>query len=742
MLNFNYKHFPYKNNISFMRRLVISYSILLLLTFFVGLYLYNISILNVQSSIEKQTKNTLTNSVNQLDTRLISMSTMASQFSNNRMLIDLSLMNNNNKLFYYHASQVKDSLVTYLPAQLILPINSYFIYMPENDFVISFSHFSSIHSFYAKNRSFNLQLYNDWLTLFLESENYYTLIPVNTYSNISSDSFWYVFPLKNTTSTRPIPAKICFEIDSHKLNSLFEELSLFDSGYIYVTDTNNNELFSITGTNGEADSSSAHLSMLTFDDDIAYYSSPSGTMVVTKYHSNFNGWSYYLVQPQSLTLYSLDAYQQAFIFIIIAALIIGFVVIYILSYLNTRPMVHLHSELNDATILHQSLQEVAEQQRPIVISSYLKKIMKGTIKTEEEFEYIKKYLDIVEDNKYFQVLYCNIYVNTANKDTMPSHHDDIVFDAFEQIFPNPTLIFSPKDRTYALLLSNDVSLPSIDAYNLVETLFNNVRELLISNSDILIYGGLGNSNNHLSFSWKSFQQAKEALSCTTSENFFQFYEQVPRSSLMYYYPAEFENQFVSFVKNGNKMQVVEFFKLIQAENFTKRRLTLKHTEWLISDIFNTLIKIRYSIDSTPENSSILAEIDSNLDEFPSFRHVEDIALQLCDISTANTSENQLIANIKEYILNNFHDSSLCLSHISDVFSISENYFSYLFKSTTSENFSSYLEKLRMEKALHLVKQTNTNLSEIYEQLGYNNSNTFRRVFKKTYGVSPKTLRDS
>ena len=86
------------------------------------------------------------------------------------------------------------------------------------------------------------------------------------------------------------------------------------------------------------------------------------------------------------------------------------------------------------------------------------------------------------------------------------------------------------------------------------------------------------------------------------------------------------------------------------------------------------------------------------------------------------------------------DSSLSLSKISEEFHISENYFSFLFKKEVSEN-SVYLEKLRMAKAKELVLESSISISELYQYTGYNNAASFRRAFKKKFGVSPKEMRE-
>lgn len=47
----------------------------------------------------------------------------------------------------------------------------------------------------------------------------------------------------------------------------------------------------------------------------------------------------------------------------------------------------------------------------------------------------------------------------------------------------------------------------------------------------------------------------------------------------------------------------------------------------------------------------------------------------------------------------------------------------------------------MAKAKELVENSDTGLSNLYQYLGYNNAASFRRVFKKTYGISPKEMRE-
>ncbi|MEG0688859.1 MAG: AraC family transcriptional regulator, partial [Hungatella sp.] len=238
------------------------------------------------------------------------------------------------------------------------------------------------------------------------------------------------------------------------------------------------------------------------------------------------------------------------------------------------------------------------------------------------------------------------------------------------------------------------------------------------------------------------QQARETSQYTTNEHFFCCYDQLNRNSPNYYYPAELSKQLTGFVETGNQQQIAEIFKLIKKENLIKRSLAFNQINWLLSDIRNTLLKIRFSIPNAEATADSLKAIDMHFEEAPSMKLYEDLTLELCGLMGRDTSENQLIRNIKNYIAHNYTDPALCLSKISDEFSISESYFSFLFKKTSGENFSVYLEQLRMEQAIHLIKETNIKISDLYLKLGYNNPNSFRRAFKKVYGVSPNSIREA
>ena len=100
----------------------------------------------------------------------------------------------------------------------------------------------------------------------------------------------------------------------------------------------------------------------------------------------------------------------------------------------------------------------------------------------------------------------------------------------------------------------------------------------------------------------------------------------------------------------------------------------------------------------------------------------------------------MITGLLGFLHQNYNNSSLSLSMLSDKYAISETYISLLFKKHTNENISAYIENLRMSKARELLQNPKLSIQDITELIGYNSTNTFNKAFKKKYGVPPSACR--
>ena len=85
--------------------------------------------------------------------------------------------------------------------------------------------------------------------------------------------------------------------------------------------------------------------------------------------------------------------------------------------------------------------------------------------------------------------------------------------------------------------------------------------------------------------------------------------------------------------------------------------------------------------------------------------------------------------------------NLSLKRLSGEFYISTTYFSRLFRAKTGMKFSDYLAQRRIERAKLLLTTTNASVTEIAKQVGYNEPNSFTRLFKAHTGITPVQYRN-
>ncbi len=73
--------------------------------------------------------------------------------------------------------------------------------------------------------------------------------------------------------------------------------------------------------------------------------------------------------------------------------------------------------------------------------------------------------------------------------------------------------------------------------------------------------------------------------------------------------------------------------------------------------------------------------------------------------------------------------------------ISPRHFIRRFKKATGESPLNFLQQIRIEKAKKILETRPDTVDEITRAIGYENSSTFRKLFKKYNGLSPREYRD-
>jgi AraC-like DNA-binding protein/ligand-binding sensor protein len=85
---------------------------------------------------------------------------------------------------------------------------------------------------------------------------------------------------------------------------------------------------------------------------------------------------------------------------------------------------------------------------------------------------------------------------------------------------------------------------------------------------------------------------------------------------------------------------------------------------------------------------------------------------------------------------------ITLQEVSTAAGLSAPYFSTIFKEEIGENLSCYLNRLRVEKAAHMLTETGLTLNEIASSCGFEDQSWFSKIFKSFTGISPGRYRGS
>mgnify|MGYP000857308979 FL=1 len=93
-----------------------------------------------------------------------------------------------------------------------------------------------------------------------------------------------------------------------------------------------------------------------------------------------------------------------------------------------------------------------------------------------------------------------------------------------------------------------------------------------------------------------------------------------------------------------------------------------------------------------------------------------------------------------YINTHHQDPQLCISILAQKFNVNEKYVSQFIKEQMGKTYSEYLESVRLEHALILLKNSRFGITQIAMEVGFTSQNTFYKAFRRVYHVSPSSWR--
>lgn len=135
----------------------------------------------------------------------------------------------------------------------------------------------------------------------------------------------------------------------------------------------------------------------------------------------------------------------------------------------------------------------------------------------------------------------------------------------------------------------------------------------------------------------------------------------------------------------------------------------------------------------------------NIDLANDIEELEHIMSQFIDELKAMTpqvdhQQSMLLQQIYEYVHHNYANE-ISLTEMANHLHMNYSYLSSYFKQRTGENLTTYINRVRIDQAKHLLSNLDYSVSEVSRMTGFSEHNYFSKVFKKMTGLTPLEYRN-
>ncbi|MBM3859847.1 MAG: AraC family transcriptional regulator [Verrucomicrobia bacterium] len=100
-----------------------------------------------------------------------------------------------------------------------------------------------------------------------------------------------------------------------------------------------------------------------------------------------------------------------------------------------------------------------------------------------------------------------------------------------------------------------------------------------------------------------------------------------------------------------------------------------------------------------------------------------------------------LAPVLALIEERLDDAALTVAELADAVHVSEPYLRKLVKQTLNSGVIAFIQRRRLERASHLLIETNLVLKEITARSGFASPTLFHRLFRRRFGVTPAAYRE-
>ena len=722
-----------------------SYILILLLPLLLGVFIFfQTTTLLEQAEIEKnhslikQFSDSFDNQINEIKT------------FNTQILCNTKLQ----ILYTFPREQIGNHVFDLISARDSLPsypvfssfISDYFVLLNNNEITLNNELIYSYRDFYEMLSTFQEEDYDSWYSAIKNTEmkkGLQKMQPVEFKEN-KQEMLIYADPISNYGE---IVGYILTYIDSAPVDELLHLLELSDGDELYITDQGGNQIFSCNLSEEEP------------------ASEVSEKKILTEYTSRKTGLKIMFLQPSQKVFAKLNGIKFVIAIVFVATFLVGLFLVIYFSYWNSKTFSSAyrlltlnkpahpegkHSSSNYIQSIFSSfandyseMKSTVHLQKPFLRSYLLSRLLQDSFKNEEEILCFAESLNLNFDAKFYAVGIVQIVAQEILEDLslLMKEKDAIKKQLADRLSPDAAVCELELDKLVFLL---EEKTRTKEQFSL------SIRELFSrfsaeeAQSCVICVGGIYDSLSELRVSCKEALDALKRNALSPEYRFFFFYE-ITQSYAIYYFPYELQCKLENIIKSGNESLLLEELRRLYQKNVMESNLSHDIVDSLIIKLYLLLLELTNELvipDQLREKIFTFHAGERSSGEASKIHEINSLYFEVCGwiAGQKEKEKNDKIDKINKYIFSHFSDSDLSLAKIANVFGLSESYLSTYFKQQNGENFSTYLEKLRLNHSTELLAKTDLAIGEISLLCGYLSVNTFTRAFRRMYGINATTYR--
>lgn len=616
-----------------------------------------------------------------------------------------------------------------------------FIYFPDMDCAFSTTGLHEIHTLIKADYQYKGYTPTEYLQL-LDQASFPTVLKSQeiTIHGKTEAYVTFIFPLFE--SFGKVAANAVFCVESHQFTDMFSSrISTYNTS-TYIRDDKGQMIASYHPLTNGLEKNTAYLEQNFFT--ISRSSSETGWNCTT------------LLPKKQPTVHTLMKYGRNFSIFCALTLLFSFLIVCYMMRLNYHPIRQLKDKatgINDHTgnsgkteleTISYALDYLKEQntrlnttiidQLTLIANGKLRSLLKGDYVSVKDFN-----SDCDASLHYSFPNFFAAIILFHKKEDLTEAAARSISTTLEQYFESNYIYHLEPDKLITINAVPD------NSRLIITDAFCSILKGLNQGQAITATVGVGNITQNTTAIGRSFMEAQAAVDYrfVKGNGTVILYSDLCRDDMVTPYPYEqFErlnNALAANDKTAVSLQINDILSYLLSGT-----IPLFLARGICFDILRTIDENKRTrgIRQSLLDVAILQQLSCSDTARDTVRIIQKLLEQQADRGYSKSTSEQIITQIKAQIQKHCFRCDFSIQELSDTFHMLPPNLSALFKSQTGGNILDYVTDLRMTRAKKLLKTTDLNLNDISMAVGYYNSSSFIRRFKKHQGVTPGAYRDS